>query len=136
MSVKRTVAMMMAAAVVSVASGLAAQAPTPAQHQMDQMKKPGDMSPKCRAMMAEHEKVAADTKAADEKLNGLVATMNSASPADKPAAIAVAVTELVSQRQTMYASAMKMQQGMMSHMMEHMADGKESMALCPMMKQK
>ena len=29
---------------------------------------------------------------------------------------------------------MKMQEGMMSHMMEHMQAGKESMASCPMMK--
>ena len=29
---------------------------------------------------------------------------------------------------------MKMQDGMMSHMMEHMQAGKDSMASCPMMK--
>lgn len=136
MNVKRTVAMMMAALVLSVASGLAAQAPTPAPHQMDQMKKAGDMSPKCKAMMAEHEKMSADTKAADEKLNGMVTTMNAASASAKPAAIAVVVTELVNQRHSMHASAMKMQQGMMTHMMEHMAEGKDSMAMCPMMKHK
>jgi hypothetical protein len=30
---------------------------------------------------------------------------------------------------------MKMQHGMMGHMMEHMQAGKDSMAMCPMMKQ-
>jgi hypothetical protein len=30
---------------------------------------------------------------------------------------------------------MKMQEGMMSHMMEHMQAGAASMAMCPMMKQ-
>jgi len=30
---------------------------------------------------------------------------------------------------------MKMQEGMMSHMMEHMQAGTGSMAMCPMMKQ-
>ena len=30
---------------------------------------------------------------------------------------------------------MKMQDGMMAHMMEHMQAGKASMAACPMMKQ-
>ena len=30
---------------------------------------------------------------------------------------------------------MKMQEGMMSHMMEHMQAGTASMAMCPMMKQ-
>ena len=136
MNVKKTATVVMVAVAFSVVSGLAAQTAKPAPHQMDQMKTPGDMSPKCKAMMAEHEKMAADTKAADEKLNGLVTTMNAASASAKPAAIAVVVTELVSQRHAMHASGMKMQHGMMTHMMEHMAEGKDSMAMCPMMKHK
>lgn len=31
---------------------------------------------------------------------------------------------------------MKMQQGMMTHMMEPMAEGKDSMVMCPMMRHK
>lgn len=136
MNMKNTVAVMTAAVALSVVSGLAAQTPKPAPHQMDQMKTTGDMSAKCKAMMAEHEKMSTDTKAADEKLNGLVTTMNAASASAKPAAIAVVVTELVNQRHAMHASAMKMQQGMMTHMMEHMAEGRDSITMCPMMKHK
>jgi len=136
MNVKKTATVVMVAVALSVVSGLAAQTAKPAPHQMDQMKTSGDMSAKCKAMMAEHEKMSADTKAADEKLNGLVTKMNAASASAKSDAIAVVVTELVNQRQAMYASAMKMQHGMMTHMMGHMAEGKDSMAMCPMMKHK
>ena len=136
MNMKITVTAMMAVVALSAVSGLAEQTAKPAPHQMDQMKHSGDMSSKCKAMMAEHEKMAADTKAADDKINGLVTTMNAASASAKPAAIAVVVTELVSQRHAMHASAMKMHQGTMTHMMEHMAEGKDSMAMCPMMKHK
>lgn len=41
----------------------------------------------------------------------------------------------VAQSRTVHEGMMKMQQGMMSHMMEHMQEGKDSMAMCPMMKQ-
>jgi hypothetical protein len=41
----------------------------------------------------------------------------------------------VTQRRTMRDGAMKMQHGMMGHMMEHMQAGKDSVAICPMMKQ-
>ena len=122
------------------AAGLAAQAPpqTPPMppHQMtDQMKMPSaDMASKCKAMMAEHDKMMADRKVADARLDGLVTKMNSASASAKSAAIAVVVTEIVTQRHAMDAGMMKMHQGMMSHMMAHTAEGKDSMAMCPMMK--
>ena len=93
------------------------------------------MDAKCQAMMAEHEKMMADMKAADQRLDGLVATMNTASGAEKMAATATAVTEKVTQDRTMRDATMKMQHDMMGHMMEHMQAGKESMASCPMMKQ-
>jgi hypothetical protein len=51
------------------------------------------------------------------------------------AATATVVTEMVTQRRTMHDGMMKMQHGMMRHMMEHMQAGKDSMAMCPMMKQ-
>jgi len=72
---------------------------------------------------------------ADQRLDGLVATMNTASGAEKMAATATAVTEKVTQDRTMRDATMKMQHDMMGHMMEHMQAGKESMASCPMMKQ-
>lgn len=129
--------MMVAAVAVLAVPALVAQTPPMVQHQMmDQMKMSPEMAAKCKAMMAEHDKASAEMKAADEKLDGLVTKMNSASAAAKPAAIALVVTEIVAQRHAMHAGMMKMQQGMMGHMMEHMAEGKDSMAMCPMMKHK
>jgi hypothetical protein len=93
------------------------------------------MAAKDHAMMAEREKMMADMKAADQRLDELVATMNTASGTDKMAATTAVVTEMVTQRRTMQAGMMKMPESMMSHMMEHMQAGKDSMASCPMMKQ-
>jgi hypothetical protein len=42
---------------------------------------------------------------------------------------------MVAQRRAMRDGMAKTQQGMMGHMMEHMQTGKDSMAMCPMMKQ-
>lgn len=137
MSVKRIRNVVLVAAGLMAVSPLSAQTPPMAQHQMtDQMKMSPDMAKKCQAMMAGHDKMTADMKAADQKLDTLVTTMNNATAAAKPAATAIVVTEIVAQRQAMHAGMMKMHQGMMSHMMEHMAEGKDSMAMCPMMKHK
>jgi len=87
-----------------------------------------------QAMMAEREKMMADMKAADQRLDDLVAKMNTAAGMDKTAATAAVVTEMVAQHRTMQQGMMKRQQGMMEHMMEHMQAGKDSMAMCPMMK--
>jgi hypothetical protein len=38
-----------------------------------------DMAAKCQAMMADHEKMMAEMKAADQRLDGLIARMNAAS---------------------------------------------------------
>jgi acyl CoA:acetate/3-ketoacid CoA transferase alpha subunit len=54
---------------------------------------------------------------------------------EKTAATANVVSEMVTQHRTMRDGMMKMQEGMMSHMMEHMQAGAASMAMCPMMKQ-
>jgi hypothetical protein len=113
-----------------------AQAPQspPRQQQQDAAKPATDMSAKCKAMMGEHEKMMADLKAADQRLDGLVAKMTAASGQAKVDATAAVVTEIVAQRRTMREGMMKMQHGMMSHMMEHMQAGPQSMAMCPMMK--
>lgn len=94
-----------------------------------------DMAAKCQAMMADHEKMMTEMKAADQRLDDLVAKMNAASGAEKGDAIAAVVNEMVTQRRTMRDGMMKMEGGMMGHMMEHMQAGKDSMAMCPMMKQ-
>jgi hypothetical protein len=139
MSVKRIVTAMMSGCVVVVIAavpGFAAQTPPAHQHAAAAKAKPvSAMDAKCQAMMAEHEKMMADMKAADQRLDGLVATMNAASGAEKMAATATVVTEKVTQDRTMREGMMKMQHDMMAHMMEHMQAGKESMANCPMMKQ-
>ena len=133
MSINKIVIVMVTAVVLSAASGLTAQQTAP--HVMpDQMKMPADMAAKCKAMMAEHDKMMAATKAADEKLDSLVVKMNAASPAAKPTATASVVTEIVLQRRTMRDGMMKMEHDTMSHMMEHMQHGKDSMAMCPLMK--
>jgi len=74
-------------------------------------------------------------KAADQRLDDLVAKMNTAAGMEKMVATANVVTEMVTERRTMREGMMKMQEGMMSHMMEHMQAGTGSMAMCPMMKQ-
>jgi hypothetical protein len=104
------------------------------QHQPETAKPAADMSAKCKAMMANHEKMMADMKAADQRLDDLVAKMNAASGQAKVDAAAVVVTEIVTQRKTMREGMMSMHAGMMSHMMEHMQAGPQSMAMCPMMK--
>ena len=129
-------AMIVACAVVvmSAAPGLAAQMHKPQHAAADKAKPHSGMAAKDQAMMAEHGKMMADMKAADQRLTDLVATMNSATGAEKTTATAAVVTEMVAQSRTMREGMMKMQQGMMPHMMEHMQEGTTSMAACPMMK--
>ena len=138
MRMKRILTAMMAgcaAVVMSAVPGLAAQTPKEPQHAATDTAKPSSgMAAKDRAMMAEREKMMADMKAADQRLDGLVARMNTASGTEKMAATATVVTEMVAQRRAMQDGMMKMEQGMMVHMMEHMQEGKDSMAMCPMMK--
>ena len=125
-----------AAVVISAVPGLAAQTPQEHQHASTDKAKPASgMAAKDHAMMVEREKMMADMKAADQRLTDLVTRMNSASGAEKTTATAAVVTEMVAQSRTMREGMMKMQQGMMPHMMEHMQEGKDSMAMCPMMKQ-
>ena len=84
--------------------------------------------------MADRDKMMTEMKAADQRLDDLVAKMNAASGMEKAEATAVVVNEMIAQRKAMQDGMMKMQQGMMGHMMEHMQAGKDSMAMCPMMK--
>jgi len=138
MNVKKILAVIVAGCAgvaMAAAPGLAAQA-AHATHQAPAAKvKPANaMDAKCQAMMAEKQKMMADMKAADQRLDGLVATMNTASGAEKPAATAAVVTEMVTQNRAMRDGMMKMHEDMMGHMMEHM-QSKDSMANCPMMKQ-
>ena len=138
MSVRRIVTAIVAGCavvVISTVPGIAAQTPPAHQHPAAAQAKPAStMDAKCQAMMAEHEKTMADIKAADQRLDELVTTMNAASGMEKMAATASVVTEKVTQDRAMRDGMMKMEHDMMGHMMEHMQAGKESMASCPMMK--
>lgn len=125
-----------AAVVIWAVPGLAAQATQEHQHAAtDTVKQVTGMHAQCKAMMAEREKMTSDIKAADQRLDDLVVKMNTASGMEKMAATANVVTAMVTERRTMRDGMMKMQEGMMSHMMEHMQAGTASMAMCPMMKQ-
>jgi hypothetical protein len=129
-----------AAVMLSAMPGLAGQMPQASPQAGAAKAEPhagmaADMAAKCQAMMADQEKMMAEMKAADQRLDDLVAKMNAASGVDKAEATAAVVNEMVTQRRTMRDGMMKMQHGMMAHMMEHMQAGKDSMAMCPMMKQ-
>lgn len=124
-------------AVVLAPSAGFAQTPPAHQHPTAAQAKPSPgMDAQCQAMMAEHEKMMAQTKAADARLDGLVATMTAATGPAKVDATAAVVSEIVAQRKAMRDGMMKMQPRMMAHMMEHLEAGKDSMAMCPMMKAK
>ena len=126
-----------ATVVMSGVPGLAAQTPPVHQHAAAAKAKPAPaIEAKCQAMMAGHEKMMADMEVADQRLDGLVATMTAASGQAKVDATAAAVAEIVAQRTTMRDGMMKMHEGTMAHMMEHMQAGTASMAMCPMMKSK
>jgi hypothetical protein len=125
-----------AATVSAAAPEFVLQTPQEPHHAAtDAAKPPSGMEAMCQTMMAERDTLMTDMKAADQRLDGLVAAMNTASGMERMAATANVVTEMVTQRRTMRDARMKMQDGMMSHMMEHMQAGTASMAMCPMMKQ-
>jgi hypothetical protein len=129
-----------AAVMISAMPGLAGQMPKGRQGAATARAQPqsgmaGDMAAKCQAMMAEREKMMAETKAADQRLDDLVGKMNAASGVVKADATAAVVSEMVTQDRTMRDGMMKMQDEMMAHMMEHMQAGAESLATCPTMKQ-
>jgi hypothetical protein len=129
-----------AAVVISAIPSLAGQMPQAPPQATTAKAKPAsgmaaDMAAKCQAMMADHEKMMAEMKAADQRLDDLVTKMNAASGMEKADATAAVVSEMVAQRLAMRDGMMKMEHEMMAHMMEHMQAGKDSMAMCPMMKQ-
>lgn len=136
MSVKRIASAVLAgcaAVVIATTSGVAAQMPAMAKPVVAQAKPDAAMEAKCKAMMADHDKMMADMKVADQRLDGLVTKMNAAKGMDQPVATAAVVTQMVKDHQTMRDAMMKSNHDMMTHMMEHMQAGKDSMASCPMM---
>jgi hypothetical protein len=110
------------------------QAQQAGQHDQHGQKPDKASMASCQEMMAKHQTMMEEMKATDTRLDGMVQTMNAAKGQARTDATATLVTELVQQRKTMHERMMTMHQGMMGHMMGHMAEGKESMAACPMMK--
>lgn len=127
-------AVALAASMPSLA-GQPTQAPKPKPMAMSKATPEAGMAAKCQAMMAGQQKMMAEMKAADARLDTLVKKMNGSAGMDRAEATTAVVNEMVTQRRTMRDGAMKMQHEMMTHMMEHMQAGKDSMATCPMMKQ-
>jgi hypothetical protein len=88
----------------------------------------------CQAMKQQKQKMAEDMKAQAAALTEHVARMNAASKDQKMGVMADVVTQMVDQQIAMDARKAKMEEEMMKHMMKHMQMGKDSMAMCPMMK--
>lgn len=126
---RRAMALACVAALLLPAAGAGQTPQQPHEH-----KQPADMAGGCKAMMADHQKMMAEMKAVDERLDALVAKMNAATGEAKVNATAEAVAELVAQRKTTRDRMLGMHQRMMSHMMQHMQAGPESAGTCPMMK--
>lgn len=121
-------------AVLVLGLGLPLQAQQPPTERQSAAQPSGDMAAGCEAMMAGRQKMMADMKTADQRLNELVAKMEQASGQAKVDAVAAVVHEMVTQRQEMRDRMMQMHQQGMRHMGEHMQAGAKSMAMCPMMK--
>ena len=91
--------------------------------QQDEKTTPPEMPEACREMMARHQQMQERAKAMDQRLDELVARMNTANGDAKTAATAAVVSELVAQRKQMRADMMPMCGGMMEHMMGHDSAG-------------
>ena len=109
---------------------LQAQEPAKGKKMME-----GKMMESCQKMKEQKQKMMADMKAQDAELTEAVAKMNSAPEEQKMSLMAALITSMVEQQTAMHTRTAKMQEEMMTHMMEHMQMGKESMAQCPMMKE-
>ena len=107
-------------ALVAVAATTAvflAQAPTVGGHNFSSAAPAGAPA----AIAAERQQMMKMMAVDDQKLAGLLTTMNAAKGDQKVAAIAAVVNELAAQRTRMQAQMMRMQGGMMDQMMSHMA---------------
>jgi len=83
----------------------------------------GKMIERCQEMMKEKQKMKEDMKAHDAELTEHVAKMNSAPEDKKMDLMATVITHMVDQRIAMDARKAMMEEEMMQHMMQHMADG-------------
>jgi hypothetical protein len=94
----------------------------------------GKMTERCQEMMSQRHKLHEEMKAQDAELSEEAAAMNSAPEDKKLSLMAALVTHMVEQRSAMNMRMERMHGDMMTHMMQHMEMGKESLSQCPMMK--
>ncbi len=87
----------------------------------------------CMMMMLKNQKMAADLKEQDTKLDDLFTKVSAAPEAEKVEALSAVVQEMIVQRKAERSKMASMHSEMMTHMMEHMEMGKKSMMKCPMM---
>jgi hypothetical protein len=97
--------------------------------------KQGNMMDQCKSVMQMRQKMLSDMKSADAELGKLAGEMNSAPESKKLDAMAAVINKMVEQRRAMDEKMPEMQIKMMQHLMGHMEAGKESISMCPMMKQ-
>lgn len=108
-----------AAMTLTAQAGLSSSAPLSPQQPAGRQTMGGQTSGTAMSdaqMMGMHEKMMADMKAMDVKLDALVTKMNAAKGAAKVDAIAEAVTAMVAQHKTMHEGMMKMEGQMMMQM--------------------
>jgi hypothetical protein len=133
---------LLGATLLVMSASVAAQTPPAApthpheqmQHKPAKPAAPATMTMGCQQMMQAHQKMMEDMKAADARLDTLVEKMNGATGQAKVDATSAVVSELVTQRKTMFDRMEGMHGQMMQHMMEHMqSGGADAMMKCPMM---
>lgn len=90
----------------------------------------------CRAMKEQKQKLQSDLDSQAIQLRDQIEKMNRAPREEKVELLAAVVTDMAEQQANMNARKSKLMDGMMTHMMEHMQMGKDSMAQCPMMQGK
>jgi DNA anti-recombination protein RmuC len=113
------------------AGGAAKQGQTRGEQQG---KMQGAMADRCKAMMAKRDQMMADMKKMDADLDQKLQVMKNAQGQAKVDAMQAVITEMVEQRRQRQERMMNMQQSMMAHMSQHMAQGGGQMQ-CPMMSQ-
>jgi len=118
------------ATLIGTTTALSQDAGAPQQHGKMMPGKMSGMSNQHTKMMAMHEKMMADKKAMDAKMDMKVAAMNSAQGTAKTDAMASVINEIVIQHKQMMAHMDSMHKGMMDNMahpdgkMNHMDMGK------------
>jgi TolA-binding protein len=87
----------------------------------------------CRAMKEQHQKMQADMDSQAVQLRDQIEKMNRAPREERMELLAAVVTDMAEQQANLNSRRSKLMNGMMTHMMEHMQMGKDSMTQCPMM---